>query len=190
MKPDQISADMNLALERIIFKEVRDRSPFVASLYPSPAATLRHPDTQPILAQLPFDIDDKVEFSLAVDVLMVIADTFGLSEDVAKDHVLNVCHQILAEDHFPFGYLGENPERLRSELIKLGYVCYLVGFEAGSVEQCGMFGEIIDTSVDRLAACAMSDTLTHIEKATNKIMAATYFTQMMMIGAQASEFQR
>lgn len=183
MRPEQICAGMTHALERMIFQDVRARSPFAASFYPSQAATLVPSETRPIRAIIP-------EGTQRDDAVTRIAAIMGLSEDAARNQILMMCQETLEDEGFPYGYIGENPESLRPELMRLGYMCYLVGFEAGSPDQCGMFGEIVDTSVDHIAQSSLFSKLDRSQIMINKLIAGSYFTQMMIVGAQASEFHR
>jgi len=183
MRPEQICTGMTHALERMVFQDVRARSPFAASFYPSPATNIQHSDIQPIRAIIPADTE--------VDgALVTISGIMGLSENVARDQILMVCRETLEDEGFPYAYLGENPESLRSELMRLGYMCYLVGFEAGSPDQCAIFGEIVDTSIDQLAQSTLFKSLDRSQLLNNKLIAGSYFTQMMIEGAQASEFHK
>lgn len=183
MRPEQHCAGITHALERMVFQDVRARSPFAASFYPSPAATIVPSETHPIRAIIP-------EGTQREDAVTRIAAIMGITEDAARNQILMICQETLEDEAFPYGYVGENPESLRPELIKLGFMCYLVGFEAGSPDQCGMFGEIVDTSVDHIAQSSLFSTLDRSQAVVNKLIAGSYFTQMMIVGAQASEFHR
>lgn len=183
MKPEQICTGMTHALERMIFQDVRARSPFAASFYPTPAAGLNQLDTQPIHAIIPSDYGGE-------GVLGTVSGIMGLTESAARNQILRISEETLDDEGFPDQYIGEIQENLRSQLIRLGYMCYLVGFEAGSSDQCAMFGEIVDTSVDQLVKSSCLSNVDMYQLAINKLVAATYFTEMMILGARSSEFYR